>query len=46
MVRRCLQEDRAIANLGEHVDEGERLRGGVPDEVVELVVREDLLEDG
>lgn len=45
MIRGGFQEDWAIADFGEHVDESERLRSGVPDEVIELVMGEYLLED-
>ena len=45
LVRGSLQQNRAIADLGEHPDESERLGCGVANEVVELIRRENLVED-
>lgn len=39
-----LEQDGAIADLREHIDEGKRLCSGAADKIVKLVAGEDLLE--
>ena len=45
LVRGGLEQDWTVADLRKHTDECERLSRRVADEVVQLVGREDLVED-